>query len=205
MFSGVFGRHSEKHIGHGQKTTTTGIPRWFNSRCPLDIGIRGWLFTHLSSPLWLQVSVRSSTRGSWAYEPADKKIYLSSNGPRPRPENCTTGCFALTLLELVRPTTTHRRNAPPGASRDRVSRQGTESLATNARSTDGGHRGRGRRILVEENWTLFFFLSFSLSLCVLSFWLPRRRVWGTRALPPSPLLGASVKKCAAIVYEYMRV
>jgi len=47
-------------------------------------------------PLWLQVSVICmSALPPAAYEPADSEIYLSINGPRPRPENCTTGCFAL--------------------------------------------------------------------------------------------------------------
>ena len=64
-------------------------------------------------------------------------------------------------------------HAPAGHERVRTGRleKGTESLAT--RSTDGGHRSRGRWILAEENWTLFFYLSFSFSLfCVLAFWLP---------------------------------
>jgi len=37
--------------------------------------------------------------------------------------------------------------------------EGTEFLATNARSTEGGHWGQGRRIWALENWRHTFFLS----------------------------------------------
>jgi len=115
------------------------------------------------------VCVRSSTRGSCAYEPAVSKIYLSSNGPR--------------LHARARLQTRQRRLALIG--------EGTDFLATNARATDGGHRGRGKWNLAEENWTLsFFFLSFSFSLlCVLSFWLPRRRGEGAATEESAHVLG----------------
>ena len=60
--------------------------------------------------------------------------------------------------------THHRVTASPDTTQRRLALlgEGTESLTTNARSADGDHRGRGRRIWVEENWTLFSSFSFFL-------------------------------------------
>ena len=102
-------------------------------------------------PLWLQISVMRVS--AWIMSVRTGRLENQFiERPRPRPENCTTEYFSLPLLP--RPTRIYRETAPDptrelGASRDRVSRQrrlallgeGTESLATNARSTDGGHRG----------------------------------------------------------------
>jgi len=97
------------------------------------------------------VCVRSSPADHERTNRATRK-FLSSNGPDPdrrtappgalryrfsfdppQPlEKCTAGCFALTCLQ-----TQQRRFALLG--------EGTEPLATPARSTDGCHRGRGRR------------------------------------------------------------
>ena len=87
--------------------------------------------------------------------PPGASQYRFSFDPPPPLEKCTTGSFALPRLQ------TEQRFTLLG--------KGTESLATNARSSEDGYRERGRRILVEENWGhspifLFFFFFFFLYL-----------------------------------------
>ena len=130
-----------------------------------------------------------------------------------------TGRLENLFIEQRPPTPTgelHHRVLRETASPDtttttRLQREGTESLATNARSTDGGHPGRGRILRRDSffsfsfSFTLFFFL-FLFLLLSWPFGCPGGR-WA-RALPPSPRVlhvpgrqtGLQVKKCAAIVY-----
>src|SRR5258706_9783984 len=124
----------------------------------------------LPRPLWLQVSVMCVS----ALPPADHertnrptRNLFTEQRPPTRPESCTTGCFALSLL--LRPTTTtgemHHRVLRATASPD---------TSTTIRPPRRGHRiprdERGRRppgpregIWAEEIWGLSFFLSFSFS------------------------------------------
>jgi len=71
----------------------------------------------------------------------------------------------------------HWRNAPPGPRLQTRQRrfallgEGTESLATDARSTDAGHWGRGR-------WILEILSLFSSSFFLVSFYLFWLLRWG---------------------------
>jgi len=65
-------------------------------------------------------------------------------------------------------------------------------LNATRRREDGRPTGaEGRATVLGGGIVVFSFFFTFVSLVRLILWLPRRRVWGARALPPSPLWGAS--------------
>jgi len=134
------------------------------------------------SQLWLQFSVMcSSTR---AYEPAGSGNLFIEQRPRPRPENCTTGCFALPLLHQ------HHRFALLG-------HEGTHQFVVTTRqrrSEDGRPTGaeRGGATVLGGGIGGLSFSAF-VSLMRLILLVAHTEGVGARALPPSPLLGQQVR------------
>jgi len=70
---------------------------------------------------------RTAPPGASRYRFSLGRLEFIEKRPPTRPANCTTGCFARPRLQ----------------TRLVLLVEGTESLATNTRSTDGGHRRRG--------------------------------------------------------------
>ena len=140
------------------------------------------------------VCVRSPPADHERTNRTTRKFYLSSNGPRPRPENCTTRCFALPLLhQQIRPTRTG--GTAPNLSRQRDNDDGRDSRPT-------GAEGGGATVLGGGMDSLFYlcFLGASYSLVAQAERCHRARSWVLHIPGRDGRREKLVDEHAAIVY-----